>query len=67
MASKIIVEKAKNGYILSLDNSTYKVVAQDKGEVGKHIAEIFASSLNLVDGEHRAVFEIDAKMETIYK
>ena len=30
MANKIIVEKAANGYILSIENNEYKVVAQDK-------------------------------------
>lgn len=67
MANKIIVEKAANGYILSIENNEFRVVAKDKGEVGKYIAEIFASSLDFVDGQHRAIFEVDAKMEIKYK
>lgn len=67
MANKIIVEKDANGYILSIENNEYKVVAQDKEEVGKYIAEIFASSLNWVDGQHRAIFEVDARMEITNK
>lgn len=67
MANKIIVEKAANGYILSIENNEFRVVAKDKGEVGKYIAEIFASSLDFVDGQHRAIFEVDAKMELNYK
>lgn len=67
MANKIIVEKAANGYILSIENNEFRVVAKDKGEVGKYIAEIFASSLDFVDGQHRAIFEVDAKMKLNYK
>lgn len=67
MSNKIIVEKAANGYILSIENNEFRVVAKDKGEVGKYIAEIFASSLDFVDGQHRAIFEVDAKMEINYK
>lgn len=55
------------GYILSIENNEFRVVAKDKGEVGKYIAEIFASSLDFVDGQHRAIFEVDAKMEINYK
>lgn len=67
MANKIIVEKAANGFILSIENNEFRVVAKDKVEVGKYIAEIFASSLDFVDGQHRAIFEVDAKMEINYK
>lgn len=67
MATKIIVEKAANGYILSIENNEFKVVAHDKGEVGKYIAEIFVSSLDFVDGQHCAIFEVDAKMEITNK
>lgn len=65
MATKIVIEKVVNGFIFSIENSGYRAIAKDKNGVGELFTEIIANSLNPIDENNRAVFEIEAKIEKV--